>query len=762
MKRRNAWFWSLALLSSLLTAPLGAGEGRSGPVNLILDTDIGPDCDDVGAVVVLHSLADRGEVNLLGMMCCTSSEWGAPCLEALNTYYGRPQIPVGTLKEAGFLDRSGYPEQIARRFPHRLRTGQDAPDATALYRRILAAQPAQSVVVAAVGPLRNLRKLLESAPDALSPLSGKDLVARKVTRLSCMGGLYPAAAPGREGEWNFAQDGAAAKVVVENWPTPILFSGGEIGSGIMSGRRVSLECPEYNPLAAAYGLYIGYGKDRESWDLTSALVAVRGARDLWPVSPLGVNRVGDKGRNTFTPDPAGQHSYLKRREPVQFSEDLLEDLLVTAQAGPLALDHDLTLFAKDGFGRVTAHGSEPGSETGEKALDRSNDTAWHAGRGESWLQFECADGRAYPVSGYAITSKDREPRSWKLLASPDGGTTWVTLDAHTEESFQEGAPAHVFRFTNSTPFASYRLWFPGEKRVSLAEVSLLERIERTAGVAVTELRPDHSSLRLPVAGRAPLNVSVLPAHALDQQVNWTSSDPAVAGVKRIGKNTAMVFGVSAGTCTVTATSRDGAKVATSQVTVTPTTLPAGWTYEEVNRPPVPGEALFHQGRFTLTGGGMGIGRWWQRNWDQFALVSQRQQGDCAVSARLTAQTKSGPGALAGLIFRESTAREARFVAVGLHPSGELILTWRDSSADENPRQKLGKVSLPIYLKLARAGATFGAYTSADGTAWGNPLAQHVGKSAEPSQQVGLWVTANLNPTTSTAQFDQVRVEASPR
>ena len=66
------------------------------PVPIILDTDIGPDCDDAGAMAVLHVLANNNEAEILGIMCCTSSQWGAPCIDAINTYYGRGYLPVGT------------------------------------------------------------------------------------------------------------------------------------------------------------------------------------------------------------------------------------------------------------------------------------------------------------------------------------------------------------------------------------------------------------------------------------------------------------------------------------------------------------------------------------------------------------------------------------------------------------------------------------------------------------------------------------------
>ncbi len=755
----SRWF-RLAVLFAvgqvLLFSPsLMADDLLSRPVNVIFDTDIGPDCDDVGAVVLLNSLADQKKVNVLGMVCCTSSPWGVPCLDALNTYYGRPEIPLGTLKKKGFLDQQGYPEQVAKRFPHSLKSGNDAPDATVLYRQLLASQKDHDVVIVAVGPLPNIRYLLESLPDSYSSLSGKDLVAKKVSRLHCMGGRYPKA--GRDAEWNFAQDIPSAKIVLDLWPTPITFSGGEVGSGVMTGRRVAIDCPEHNPLAFAYGVYVGYGRDRESWDLTSALVA-GGPCDQLPVSESGTNSIDDQGCNTFQMDPAGRHCYLRKQEPVLPLENKLEDLLTSAASGPLSLDYDLVSFAKDGYGEVTAYGSEYGPETGAFAFDRSEGSVWYAGQGESWLQFKCADGRAYPVSRYTISAKSPDLQSWKLMASKDGGLTWVTLDSRTDEPMIADDRPRLFQFENAIPFGIYRICFPGDRRVHVAEVSLFERIVNRDGVAVTGLQIDNSSLRIPVSGRASLNVSVLPCDARNQQVDWTSSDPTVATVRRIGKNTAVVFALREGACRVTATSRDSGAVADSNVTVTPTTLPAGWVYEEINAPHVPGEAIYQDGVLTLTGGGMGLGRWWQRNWDQFALFSQSHEGDASISSVVASLSKTGPGSIAGLMFRETADVESRFVAIGIHPSGELIWTWRSSNGDENPRVNLGKVTFPIHLKLVRRGNSFLAYTSNDGVAWNRPIGEQIIESYARSSKVGICVTSSLNPSANTACFEQVRVD----
>ena len=68
------------------------------PVNLILDTDLGPDYDDVGAMALMHALADSGQVNILATLSSNHDERVVPCIEVLNTYFNRPDIPVGAPK----------------------------------------------------------------------------------------------------------------------------------------------------------------------------------------------------------------------------------------------------------------------------------------------------------------------------------------------------------------------------------------------------------------------------------------------------------------------------------------------------------------------------------------------------------------------------------------------------------------------------------------------------------------------------------------
>lgn len=114
------------------------GNAVAAPTSVILDTDIEEDVDDAGAAALLNALQDNGEANILAMMVNTPGQWGAPCLDAINTYYNHPNIPIGTLQPTTSGTKSRYNQYIAQNYPNDLRDGANAPDATALYRQILA------------------------------------------------------------------------------------------------------------------------------------------------------------------------------------------------------------------------------------------------------------------------------------------------------------------------------------------------------------------------------------------------------------------------------------------------------------------------------------------------------------------------------------------------------------------------------------------------------------------------------------------------
>lgn len=322
------------VLGPVATVPAAAAE----PVRILFDTDMAEDVDDVGALAVLHALADRGECTLLGVMICARHESIGPCVDAINTWYGRPDLPIGYQRNL----RNGYPvpkpgdmttkyaDRVAAAFPHDLKRSSDAPDATDLYRRILAAQPDGGVTLVSVGFLNNLRDLLDSPADAHSPLNGEALVQRKVARWVCMGGKFPDGRfPDGNGEYNVMFDTEGSIRALHDWPTPVVLSGFEIGVRIKTGGRLA-ELPGPNPVQLAYRLYTG-GPARESWDLTAVLYAVRGAGEWWTLSEPGLclmrNRV-PHGYNEWIPAAGRNHRYLIEKAPPARVEEVLDGLLL--------------------------------------------------------------------------------------------------------------------------------------------------------------------------------------------------------------------------------------------------------------------------------------------------------------------------------------------------------------------------------------------------------------------------------------------------
>ncbi len=222
------------------------------PVNLILDTDLGPDYDDVGAMALLHALADSGQVNILATLSSNLDERVVPGIEVLNTYFNRPDIPVGAPKSEPGVSlttwhKVKWTDELPAKYPHRTAKTSEAPDALKMYRKILSEQPDNSVVICTIGFFTNLRDLLRSGADEYSDLSGKELVARKVKRLVSMAGLFP------EGkEFNVYCDVPASKVVAEEWPTEIIFSGFEIGNVVLTGKRLVRMKVENSPVKDTY------------------------------------------------------------------------------------------------------------------------------------------------------------------------------------------------------------------------------------------------------------------------------------------------------------------------------------------------------------------------------------------------------------------------------------------------------------------------------------------------------------------------------
>lgn len=299
------------------------------PIPLIFDTDIGNDVDDVLALGMIHALQSRGECELRAVTITKDHPLAAAFADAVNTFYGRGTVPIGVCR-SGVTPEPGKFNPLANqtdgdrlRYPHDLVSGEQAPAAVEVLRRTLADAEDGSVVICQVGFSTNLANLLDSQSDDISPLSGTELVAKKVRLLSMMAGAFTQIR-GRTGdlydhkEYNIVKDIPAAQTIATEWPTPIIWSGFEIGIAVPyphESIEQDYDYAEHHPLADAYVAYNPPPHDRPTWDLTSVLQAVRPERGYFGLSSPGTVKVADDGLTTFTEDEAGQHRYLTLTEP---------------------------------------------------------------------------------------------------------------------------------------------------------------------------------------------------------------------------------------------------------------------------------------------------------------------------------------------------------------------------------------------------------------------------------------------------------------
>ena len=242
--------------------------------NIFIDTDIGSDCDDAGALAVLHTLSDSGFCNIIGMTYCLSDESGPATMDAINLYYDKTDIPIGRLKKLGYLPNSNHPftDVVKEEFPHRYGNGENFEDATRLYRKIFSAQPDKSITVVAIGPLKNIELFLNSQPDEYSNLTGAELFNQKVETFCIMGGSFYNEQGEVQPEFNIYSDIQAATTVFEKCKTDIYIVPSEVGINIVTGEELMKTGDTSNPIYRCYKLYCNGA--RSSWDLCTVLYAV--------------------------------------------------------------------------------------------------------------------------------------------------------------------------------------------------------------------------------------------------------------------------------------------------------------------------------------------------------------------------------------------------------------------------------------------------------------------------------------------------------
>jgi inosine-uridine nucleoside N-ribohydrolase len=280
------------------------------PVRLVLDTDIGNDVDDALALAIIHALQNRAEVRLLAVTITKDNRYAAPFVDLVNGFYGRPDIPIGVVHNGKTPENAPMLEVPVQRrdstghylYPRHIEDGSQTPEAVELLIRVLRQQPDHSVTIAQIGFSTNLARLLR-APH------GRELVQQKVNALYLMAGNFVKPEP----EYNVYTDPESAKILFEEWPTPMILSGFEVGLAITFPHQAierDFGYTDNHPIAEAFRIYVKKGQDRPNWDSTAVLEAIRPDRGYFELSERGRVSVGPNNTTVFTPNAQGNCRYL--------------------------------------------------------------------------------------------------------------------------------------------------------------------------------------------------------------------------------------------------------------------------------------------------------------------------------------------------------------------------------------------------------------------------------------------------------------------
>jgi inosine-uridine nucleoside N-ribohydrolase len=246
--------------------------------NVIIDTDLCQDYDDLAALAIAALLHQAGYINLVAVVTSASNVYSAPCAEAVLRKYGLTGVPIGAYKDeqGARTTTSLYVQQVAARFGlNPAATRADYPAVASVLTAALQANA--NVTYCALGFLQNLAALLQTQGA---------LAAAKISQIVIMGG----AADGVTVEYNFANDPASAAYVFANAGMPILQSPVETGAASAWSARGAQNPaagadPNLDPIKYAQVLF---GVDnRPAWDLIAVLIAGRGLTNHFVAGPTG-------------------------------------------------------------------------------------------------------------------------------------------------------------------------------------------------------------------------------------------------------------------------------------------------------------------------------------------------------------------------------------------------------------------------------------------------------------------------------------------
>jgi len=288
---------------------------------------MGPDIDDAVALAMLHGYQDAGKIEIAAVTVSRGSDTAAKYIDAVNTKYGRPNIPIGIYRGGTVSAVQVNNDQftnVADEYSHDV-AQSPIPDSYKLIRKVLANAAGRRVLVIQTGFSGSLSSLMDSGADAYSSLNGRDLVNATVDKLYMAGARFDSSG---EPEFNIKFDVSSARNLFRKWPKDIVVMGWEVGAKLLYpyDRGIKAKYPDKNhPVRRAYEypeqpLSWHISLDRNpppehynmaSWDLTPIMQAIEPEKNYFKYGVRGDVTIGSNIVTTITPNSAGKFIMYK-------------------------------------------------------------------------------------------------------------------------------------------------------------------------------------------------------------------------------------------------------------------------------------------------------------------------------------------------------------------------------------------------------------------------------------------------------------------
>lgn len=306
---------------------------QDGKIKIIIDTDLGFDCDDAGALAVANILHKKSEIEVLAITHSVNRKEGCAAIKAINEYYGN-DVPVGIAENYAFnVDEfyenfyakmrfnpnfSGFAEKPSfyRLLDCVIKRGSVKENLTSAKKLIaekLSVQEDNSVIFLEIGQMNNIADMLTEGDSGFGT-SYRTLFKRKVKKIVAMcgnfeqkGEFYDDGSVFWQGEFNVLMDIKSCRKVFSEKDLPVDVLDFNQGKDVLTGS--GLEGQTNNPVYKIYRK-CGNGKECESWDIVSLIYAAQKCTEMFLISDYGKVKIDDKGRSLFSTGN-GKHRLIK-------------------------------------------------------------------------------------------------------------------------------------------------------------------------------------------------------------------------------------------------------------------------------------------------------------------------------------------------------------------------------------------------------------------------------------------------------------------